>query len=72
MYLKVERLPVDGDGKCGIVLVVDPNDSSPQPDTSPPHALQHLLLAGVVGEESGRLVEDEPPILPALHHVRPF
>ena len=26
----------------------------------------------VIGEQAGVVVEDEPPELPALHHVRPF
>ncbi len=71
-HLEVEGLPVDGDGEGGLVLVVDADDGAAQPHAAAPHAANHLVAAGVVGEEPGALVQHEPAVLPALHHVGPL
>ena len=42
-------------------------------DLSPsPHSAPHLLFAGVVTKQPGSVVQDKPPVLPALHNIRPL
>ena len=60
-YLKMEGLVIDGDGECGVILVVDAYEGPPQPHAAPPLASRHLRLGSVVRKDASRVVQHEPP-----------